>query len=85
MSLSFRPSTSVVRPQHSQHDLAVSQPSSSKNGLSFRTSQPLSHPVPTLDLPALKDASRVLEEQFTKDAQLMKDLGEILIDCVYLL
>ena len=32
----------------------------------------------TLDLPALQAASRVLQDQFVKDAQIIPDLGELL-------
>lgn len=75
MALSFRPSASSTDPQNA---LTFSQPSSSRNVYSFRNSQPPPKPAPTLDLPALQDASRVLQDQFAKDARLVPDLGESL-------
>ncbi|TFY65154.1 hypothetical protein EVJ58_g2157 [Rhodofomes roseus] len=35
-------------------------------------------PIPALDLPALQNASRVLQEQLHKDAQILPDLNELL-------
>jgi hypothetical protein len=35
------------------------------------------HPAP-VDLPALQSASRVLQDQFVKDAQIIPDLGDML-------
>ena len=33
---------------------------------------------PSLDLPALQTASRVLQEQYVKDAQIVPELGDML-------
>ncbi len=35
-------------------------------------------PIPTLDLPALQSASRVIQEQLVKDAQAVPELGDML-------
>ncbi|EMD42139.1 hypothetical protein CERSUDRAFT_90739 [Gelatoporia subvermispora B] len=43
-----------------------------------RSVQPPTKAIPVLDLPALQNASQVLQEQFTKDAQVIPDLGEML-------
>ncbi|TFK41242.1 nucleoporin [Crucibulum laeve] len=59
---------------HSFTGLGNSQ--STRNSASTRQIQP-PKPVP-VDLPALQSASRVLLEQFTKDAQIIPDLGESL-------
>jgi nuclear pore complex protein Nup155 len=37
-------------------------------------------PIP-VDLPSLQNASRILYDQFTKDAQIIPDLGETLTAC----
>jgi nuclear pore complex protein Nup155 len=41
---------------------------------------PQQKPVP-VDLPSLQNASRILYDQFTKDAQIIPDLGETLTAC----
>jgi len=38
----------------------------------------------SVDLPALQNASRILLEQLTKDAQIIPDLGETLTACMFL-
>lgn len=45
---------------------------------SHRQAQPKVSPV---DLPALQNASRVLLNQFSKDLQIIPDLGETLTSC----
>jgi hypothetical protein len=49
--------------------------STSANAVSHRS---VSKPVPVVDLSALQSASRVLHDQFVKDAQVIPDLGEML-------
>ncbi|OCH96059.1 nucleoporin [Obba rivulosa] len=56
---------------------STSGPTASVNGKS-KLMQGAPKPVPVLDLPALQNASHVLQEQFTKDAQAIPDLGEML-------
>ncbi|KDQ63476.1 hypothetical protein JAAARDRAFT_695291 [Jaapia argillacea MUCL 33604] len=52
---------------------------SSTFGGALATRQPQSGPPPPIvDLPALQSASRVLQDQLAKDAQLVPDLGEML-------
>jgi len=48
----------------------------STNGISARQVLP-AKPTP-VDLPALQSASRVLQDQFVKDAQIIPDLGDTL-------
>ncbi|KAH9950428.1 nucleoporin [Amylocystis lapponica] len=43
-----------------------------------RQLHPASKPVPALNLPALQSASRVLQDQLAKDAQIIPDLGDML-------
>lgn len=43
-----------------------------------RPAQGAQKPAPVLDLPALQNASRVLHDQLTKDAQVIPDLGEMM-------
>lgn len=60
------------------------------NGLSFAPNplvktgqpQPTPGPAPLLDLPGLQSASKVLQEQFVKDAQAVPELGEMLAGCM---
>lgn len=40
--------------------------------------RPTQEPRPTLDLPALQSASRVLHEQYLKDAQAVPELSDML-------
>ncbi|KAI0068445.1 nucleoporin [Artomyces pyxidatus] len=54
------------------------QASTSSNGFPTRQLPPPPKAVPTLDLPALQSASRVLQEQFAKDAQTIPDIGDML-------
>ncbi|KAI0053328.1 nucleoporin [Auriscalpium vulgare] len=54
------------------------QASTSSYGFSTRQNPPPPKPAPSLDLPALQSASRVLQEQFVKDAQTIPDTCEIL-------
>ncbi|KAH7913029.1 nucleoporin [Hygrophoropsis aurantiaca] len=54
------------------------QSSGNNNGLSLRPSQLQPKPTPALDLPGLQAASRVLQDQFVKDAQIIPDIGEML-------
>ena len=44
----------------------------------FRQNQPQARPVSVLDLPGLQSASRVLHDQFMKDAQIIPDIGDML-------
>ncbi|KAJ3552249.1 hypothetical protein NM688_g4248 [Phlebia brevispora] len=56
-------------------------PSSTNNlGMStnVKNSQQVSRPAPTVDLPALQGASRVLQDQLVKDAQSIPELGDML-------
>lgn len=52
--------------------------SANQNGIDSRQVQLASRPVPVVDLPALQSASRVLQDQFIKDAQIIPDLGDTL-------
>lgn len=52
-------------------------PSSSTNVLGTRQPQP----PPVVDIPALQSASRVLQDQLVKDAQIIPDLGEMFTSC----
>jgi nuclear pore complex protein Nup155 len=60
-------------------------PSTSTNGINSRQLQAPSKPAPVVDLPALQNASRVLQDQFIKDAQVIPDLADTLTTrkCVY--
>lgn len=68
----------------SSHPFALSRTiggplgSSSSNGLQSRQMQAVTKPAPVLDLPALQSASRVLQDQFIKDAQVIPDLVDTL-------
>ena len=53
-------------------------PSTSTNGLNSRQLLLASKPAPVVDLPALQSASRLLQDQFMKDAQVIPDLAETL-------
>jgi hypothetical protein len=53
-------------------------PLTSTNGLNSRQLLPASKPAPVVDLPALQSASRVLQDQFIKDAQVIPDLVDTL-------
>ncbi|KAJ8595951.1 nucleoporin-domain-containing protein [Rhizopogon salebrosus TDB-379] len=44
----------------------------------FRQNQPQARPASVLDLPGLQSASRVLHDQFMKDAQIIPDIGDML-------
>lgn len=46
--------------------------------LSGTISATFKHDQQPVDLPALQNASRVLHDQFAKDAQIIPDLGELL-------
>ncbi|KII93895.1 hypothetical protein PLICRDRAFT_36114 [Plicaturopsis crispa FD-325 SS-3] len=50
----------------------------SNNASTSRQVAAASKPAPVVDLPALQSASRVLQDQFVKDAQSVPDLGETL-------
>jgi hypothetical protein len=50
----------------------------STNGSISRQLLPASKPAPVVDLPALQSASRVLQDQFIKDAQVIPDLVDTL-------
>ncbi|KAH7928555.1 nucleoporin [Leucogyrophana mollusca] len=55
-----------------------SQSSGSNNASLLRPAQVQARPAPILDLPGLQAASRVLHDQFLKDAQIIPDVGEML-------
>lgn len=46
--------------------------------MNAKISQPASKPAPTVDLPSLQSASRVLQDQLVKDAQAVPELGDML-------
>lgn len=54
------------------------QASVNPNNAISRFGPPAQKPEPVVDLPALQNASRVLQEQFVKDAQIVPDLGDML-------
>lgn len=64
--------------------------SSSINGTHSRQLQIAAKPAPVVDLLALQSASRVLHDQFIKDAQVIPDLADTLttrehsdiLDCI---
>jgi len=57
---------------------SFSGPLTSTNGLNSRHLLSASKPTPVVDLPALQSASRVLQDQFIKDAQVIPDLVDTL-------
>lgn len=54
------------------------QQQSAGTSSSFRHNQPQARPASVLDLPGLQSASRVLHDQFMKDAQIIPDIGDML-------
>lgn len=56
----------------------------SDNALPIRQPQSTSKPAPVVDLPALQNASRVLQDQFLKDSQIIPDLGDTLTTRMYM-
>jgi len=44
----------------------------------FRHNQTQARPASVIDLPGLQSASRVLHDQFMKDAQIIPDIGDML-------
>ncbi|KAG2159777.1 nucleoporin [Suillus bovinus] len=54
------------------------QPSTGTPSSVFRQNQTQQRPASALDLPGLQSASRVLHDQFMKDAQIIPDIGDIL-------
>ena len=67
-------------PQNFASTSAPAPLGTSVNGSKFRRAQAASKPVASLDLPALQAASRVLQEQFAKDSQIIPDLGDMLCE-----
>jgi nuclear pore complex protein Nup155 len=57
---------------------SFSGPLASTNGLISRQPLPAAKPTPVVDLQALQSASRVLQDQFIKDAQVIPDLVDTL-------
>lgn len=54
------------------------QPSIGTPSSVFRQNQNQPRPASALDLPGLQSASRVLHDQFMKDAQIIPDIGDML-------
>jgi hypothetical protein len=54
------------------------QPSIGAPSSVFRQNQIQARPPSALDLPGLQSASRVLHDQFMKDAQIIPDIGDML-------
>jgi hypothetical protein len=55
--------------------------STNQNALIGRQSQQPPRPAPVVDLDVLQNASRVLQDQFVKDSQIIPDLGDTLNIC----
>ncbi|EJD04002.1 nucleoporin [Fomitiporia mediterranea MF3/22] len=70
--MAFAGSFASSRPFSGLHDAPVAESYAS----SSRAKPP--PPRPSLDLPALQEASRLIQEQFIKDAQIVPDLGDML-------
>jgi hypothetical protein len=52
------------------------------HAVTSRQPHPLPRPAPVVDLLALQNASRVLQDQLLKDSQIIPDLGETLTACM---
>ena len=70
----FCPMTSTLGPPFPFAGLSTNQPIS-------RQLQHPPRPVPVVDLDVLQNASRVLQDQFVKDSQIIPDLGDTLNIC----